>query len=281
LLKVGSLAVFVALGVFVAAPASPRLFAPLAGTPIAAPFGVALIAVLWAYDGWYAATFSAGEMRDSGRNLPRGLLAGTLAVTLVYATVNFVYLRALPLEKLAASPRVGEAAAVALFGPGVARLVSLAILVAMFGCLSANILACSRIYQPMAEDGLFFSALAKIDPKHAVPLASLVAQGIWAVVLVLSGSFEQLFTYVIFIEVVIFAATGAAIFVLRRARPDAPRPYRAWGYPVVPAFFVAASAAVAVNTLVEKPVEAVAGLGLLVLGLPAYAVWRRRSQGPG
>jgi APA family basic amino acid/polyamine antiporter len=280
-LKVGSLAVFVVLGVFVAAPASPRLFAPLAGAPIAAPFGVALIAVLWAYDGWYAATFSAGEMRDPGRTLPRGLLAGTLAVVLVYATANFVYLRALPLDRLAASPRVGEAAAVALFGPGVARLVSLAILVAMFGCLSANILACSRIYQPMAEDGLFFSALAKIDPKHAVPLASLVAQGIWALVLVLSGTFEQLFTYVIFIEVVIFAATGVAIFVLRRARPDAPRPYRAWGYPVVPAFFVAASAAVAVNTLVEKPVEAVAGLGLLVLGLPAYGIWRRRAKALG
>jgi APA family basic amino acid/polyamine antiporter len=148
----------------------------------------------------------------------------------------------------------------------------------MFGCLSANILACSRIYQPMAEDGLFFAALAKIEPRRAVPLASLVAQGIWAVVLVLSGTFEQLFTYVVFIELVIFAATGAAIFALRRARPEAPRPYRAWGYPLVPAFFVAASAAVAVNTLVEKPRESIAGLGLFVLGLPAYALWRRKSR---
>jgi APA family basic amino acid/polyamine antiporter len=278
LLKVGSLAVFVVLGVFVAVPTSPRLFAPLPAGPVAAPFGVALIAVLWAYDAWYNSTFSAGEMRDPGRTLPRGLLAGTLAVAIVYLTVNFVYLRALPLPKLAASPQVGEAAAVALFGPGVARLVSLAILVSMFGCLSANILACSRIYQPMAEDGLFFAALAKIERKHAVPLASLVAQGIWAVVLVLTGSFEQLFTYVIFIEVVFFAATGAAIFVLRRTHAEAPRPYRAWGYPIVPAFFVAASAAVAVNTLVEKPRESVAGLSLFVLGLPAYALWRRKSR---
>lgn len=277
-LKVGSLGLFVVLGLFVAAPVSPRLFAPLPAAPIAAPFGVALIAVLWAYDGWYNATFSAGEMRDPGRTLPRGLVAGTLAVVLVYATVNFVYLRALPLPTLADSPRVGEAAAVALFGPGVARLVSLAILVSMFGCLSANILACSRIYQPMAQDGLFFSALARIEPKHAVPLASLVAQGLWATVLVLSGTFEQLFTYVVFIEVVIFAATGAAIFTLRRTRPEADRPYRAWGYPVVPAFFVAASAAVAVNTVVAKPVESISGLGLLALGLPAYAIWRRRSS---
>jgi APA family basic amino acid/polyamine antiporter len=162
----------------------------------------------------------------------------------------------------------------------VARVVSLAILVAMFGCLAANILACSRIYQPMAEDGLFFRALAKIEPRHAVPRASLVAQGIWAAVLVLSGTFEQLFTYVVFIEVVLFTATGSAIFVLRRKRPDAPRPYRAWGYPWVAGFFIAASASIAANTLFEKPVESVAGLGLLVLGLPAYAIWTRRSPRP-
>lgn len=280
-LKVGSIGLFVAFGLFVSVPAAPRLFAPLWGAPVAAPFGVALIAVLWAYDGWYNATFSAGEMRDPGRTLPRGLVAGTLAVAAVYATVNFVYLRALPLPALAASPRVGEAAAVALFGPGVARLVSLAILTAMFGCLSANILPCSRIYQPMAADGLFFSSLARIEPKHAVPLASLVAQGIWAVVLVLSGTFEQLFTYVVFTEVVLFAATGAAIFVLRRRQPAAERPYRTWGYPVVPAFFVAASAAIAVNTLLERPGESAAGLGLLAIGLPAYALWQRRGKRSG
>ena len=279
-LKVGSLGLFVALGFFVAAPASPRLFAPLPSAGVGSAIGVALIAVLWAYDGWYNATFSAGEMRDPGRTLPRGLLAGTLAVVLVYAAVNLVYLRALPLATMAASPRVGEAAAVALFGGSVARLVALAILVAMFGCLSANILACSRIYQPMAEDGLFFAALAKIEPRHAVPRASLVAQGIWAAVLVLSGSFEQLFTYVVFIEVVIFAATGIAIFVLRRKQPETPRPYRAWGYPWVPGFFIAASALIAANTLFEKPAESVAGLGLLVLGLPAYAIWTRKSRRP-
>ena len=279
-LKVGSLGLFVALGFFVTAPASPRLLAPLPPAGVGSAIGVALIAVLWAYDGWYNATFSAGEMRDPGRTLPRGLLAGTLGIVLVYVAVNAVYLRALPLERMAASPRVGEAAAVALFGGSVARVVALAILVAMFGCLSANILACSRIYQPMAEDGLFFRALAKIEPRHAVPRASLVAQGLWAAVLVLSGTFEQLFTYVIFIEVVLFAAAGVAIFVLRRKHPGALRPYRAFGYPWVPGFFVAASALIAANTLHEKPVESVAGLGLLVLGLPAYAIWTRKSRRP-
>jgi basic amino acid/polyamine antiporter, APA family len=276
-LTVGSLAVFVGFGLFGPAPGQPRLFAPVPPGPLLSAFGVALIAVLWAYDGWYNPTFSAGEMRDPGRTLPRGLLAGVSAIVLVYLVTNLVYLRALSLPALASSPRVGEAAAVALFGPGVARIVTLAIAVAMFGCLSANVLACSRVYQPMAADGLFFAALARIEPKHAVPRASLVAQGIWATVLVLSGTFEQLFTYVIFIEVVLFAATGAAIFVLRRRRPDAPRPYRTWGYPVVPAFFIAASLGVAVNTLFEKPAESLAGLGFLAAGLPAYTLWHRRS----
>jgi APA family basic amino acid/polyamine antiporter len=199
-------------------------------------------------------------------------------ILVLYATANLVYLRALPLDRLAASPRAAEAAGVVLFGPRVGRGVSLAILIAMFGCLSANVLYCARIYQPMAEDGLFFRALARIEPRHGVPLASLIAQGIWSVVLVLSGTFEQLFTYVIFIEVVLFALTGAAIFRLRRERPEAPRPYRAWGYPVVPALFVASSAAIAINTIVEKPKESLAGLGLLAIGLPAYALWRRRNR---
>jgi APA family basic amino acid/polyamine antiporter len=277
-LKVGSLTVFVVFGLFAAAPGQPRFLAPPPQGPRLSAFGVALIAVLWAYDGWYNATFSAGELRDPGRTLPRGLLAGTVAIVLVYVVTNVVYLRALSLPTLAASPRVAEAAAVVLFGPGVARLVTLAIAVAMLGCLSANVLACSRIYQPMAADGLFFAALARIEPRHAVPRASLIAQGIWATVLVLTGTFEQLFTYVIFIEVVLFCAAGTAIFVLRRRRPEVVRPYRVWGYPLVPAFFIAASLGVAANTLFEKPVESLAGLGFLAAGLPAYALWRGRSR---
>lgn len=275
--KVAALGAFVAVGFVVSAPARPDLLAAVPARPLAS-MGVALIAVLWAYDGWYAPAISAAEMRDPARALPRGLIAGTLIILVLYAAANLVYLRALPLDRLAASPRAAEAAGAALFGPAVARGVSLAILIAMFGCLSANVLYCARIYQPMAEDGLFFRALARIEPRHGVPLASLIAQGIWSVVLVLSGTFEQLFTYVIFIEVVLFALTGAAIFRLRRERPDAPRPYRAWGYPVVPALFVASSAAIAINTIVEKPKESVAGLGLLAIGLPAYFLWRRRTR---
>ncbi len=277
MLKIGSLAALAGVGLFVAAPVRPDLAAPLPPA-VLAPFGVAMISVLWAYDGWYCFALSAGEVRDPGRNIPRGLIIGTAALIAIYALINFVYLRALPIPVLSQTPRVGEAAAQALLGAGAARLVSAAILVSIFGCLSANILTCSRIYQPMAQDGLFFRSLAKINPRHHVPTASLLAQAVWASVLVLSGTFEQLYTYVVFVEVLAYTATGAALYVLRRAQPATPRPYRTWGYPWVPALFILSSLALMANTLKERPMESLIGLGLLVLGLPAYAAWRRQAR---
>ncbi len=276
ILKVGALAALAGVGLFLPAPARPDLAAPLPPA-VLAPFGVAMISVLWAYDGWYCFALSAGEVRDPGRNIPRGLIFGTAALIAIYGMINFVYLRALPIPELSQTARVGEAAAQALFGARAAPLVSAAILVSIFGCLSANILTCSRIYQPMAEDGLFFRSLARISPRRRVPTASLVAQAAWASVLVLSGTFEQLYTYVVFVEVLFYAATGAALYVLRRMRPEVPRPYRAWGYPWVPALFILASLALMANTLKERPSESLIGIALLVLGLPAYLAWRAHS----
>jgi len=276
IVKLGALAALAGVGLFVKAPAHPDFAAPLPAA-VLAPFGVAMISVLWAYDGWYCFALSAGEARDPGRTIPRGLIAGTVALIVIYGVINLVYLRALPISELAQSPRAGEAAAQALFGPAAAKLTSAAILVSIFGCLSANILTCSRIYQPMAEDGLFFQGLARVHPRSRVPSASLAAQGAWASILVVSGTFEQLYTYVIFVEVLFFTATGAAIYVLRRTHAATPRPYRAWGYPWVPALFVLCSLVLTANTLLERPTESLIGLGLLALGLPAYASWRRRS----
>jgi APA family basic amino acid/polyamine antiporter len=280
--KIGSIVAFAALGLARPAPAAGGIAAPL---PLAhgtgalwAAAGVAMIATLWTYDGWYNLTFSAGEMRDPGRSLPLGLIAGTLAVTGLYTLLNLVYARALPVAAMARSSRIGEAAAAALFGSGGARLVSAAILVSTFGCLSSNILCCSRIYLPMAEDGLFFRAVAAVHPRHRTPGRALWAQGAWAMVLALSGTYEQLYTYVIFAGVLFHAATGAAVFALRRSRPAAPRPYRAWGYPLVPALFILASLALVGNTLAEKPRESLVGLGFVALGLPAYAYWRRQGR---
>ncbi len=236
-----------------------------------------MIAALWTYDGWYGPTFSAGEMRDPSKNLPLGLIGGTVAIVALYALLNLVYFRALPVEAMAETPRIGETAAAALFGAGGARLVSLAVLVSTLGCLSATILYSSRIYLPMAEDGVFFRALARVHPKHRIPGASLWAQSGWAVVLTLSGTYEQLYTYVVFAAVLFHAATGAAVLVLRRTRPELERPYRVWGYPLVPLAFILASVALVANTLVEKPVESLLGLGFVVLGLPAYLGWRRSA----
>ena len=280
ILKVGSLAALAGVGLFLPAPVRPDLAAPLPPAVIA-PFGIAMISVLWAYDGWYCFALSAGEVRDPGRNIPRGLIFGTAALIAIYGLINFVYLRALPISELSRTARVGEAAARALFGAGAAPLVSAAILVSIFGCLSANILTCSRIYQPMAEDGLFFRSLARISPRHRVPTGSLAAQAAWASVLVLSGTFEQLYTYVVFVEVLFYAATGAALYVLRRARPGVPRPYRTWGYPWMPALFIFASLALMANTLKERPAESLIGIALLALGLPAYLAWRRTRASPG
>lgn len=275
--KLGSLLGLAGLGLVSAVPATPAVTHPPPAGGLLAGFGVAMIAIFWAYDGWYGMTNLAGEMRRPEKDLPRGLLLGTLAVTLLYLLLNVVYLRALPLDTMAASPRIAETAAAALFGPRGARLLTAAVLVSAFGCLSATILFAARIYLPMAQDRVFFPALARIHPRYRTPSASLLAQGAWSVLLAFSGSYDQLYTFAIFAVVLFHVATGAAVFVLRRTRPDAPRPYSTFGYPVVPAVFILSCLALLLNTLVERPFESLVGLGILALGIPAYLGWRGRE----
>jgi basic amino acid/polyamine antiporter, APA family len=279
-LKFGALLVLVGIGLAGAPPVSPAWGAPLPPGSIVAALGLGLVAVLWTYDGWYVLTFSAGEMRRPERTLPRGLLLGVAAVTLLYLVINWVYLRTLDVRTLAGTSRVGEAAATVLLGPGAARAVTLVILLSMFGCLAANILCCARIYLPMAEDGLFFRALARIHPRHHTPSASLLAQGALAAVIALSGTFSDLYTTVVFAGVLFHAGTAAAVFVLRRTRPDAERPFRAWGHPWTTGAFVVACLVVASVTLIQAPVRSVLGLLLIAAGLPAYAFWSRSHDRP-
>jgi APA family basic amino acid/polyamine antiporter len=278
--KIGSLLALAAFGFAAPARHSPGLVAPLpGGGALLSAFGVAMIAVFWSFDGWYAVTNLAGEMRRPERDLPRGLIVGTLLVTALYAIMNVVFVRALSFEEMQATGRVGETAALALFGPTGARLITAAVLVSTFGCISATILYAARIYLPMAEDGVFFPSFARIHPRFRTPSTSILAQGVWAIVLTFSGTYEQLYTYVIFAVTLFHAATGVAVFVLRKRRPDAVRPYRTWGYPVVPALFVVSALLVVGNTLVEKPRESFVGLVLLALGVPAYLFWRARARG--
>jgi APA family basic amino acid/polyamine antiporter len=278
LAKIAALLGLCALGLLVPARAQPQLLGGLLdGVGPLSAFGVAMIGVLWTYDGWYAATNMAGEMRRPERDLPLALIAGTLVVTTLYTLVNVVYVRALPVEAMATSGRIGEAAATALLGPLGGRLLTAAVLVSTFGCISSTILYSARIYQPMAADGVFFPSLAHIHPRHHTPSASILAQGAWASLLCFSGTYEQLYTYVMFAVVLFHAATGLAVPLLRRARPEAARPYRVPGYPWLPALFVLASLAMVANTLAEKPRESLIGVAILLLGLPAYAAWRRRA----
>jgi len=277
-LKVAAIAGFVAFGLLVDGQARPELLAPVPAAGLVTAFGVGMIAALWTFDGWYGLTLSAGEVRRPERNLPLGLIAGTGAVLVMYILLNLVYLRALPAAAMAGTPRIGESAAAALFGPTGARLVTLAVLVSTLGCLASTILYAARIYLPMAQDGVFFPTLARVHPRFRTPARCLVAQGAWAVLLTVTGTYSQLYTYAIFAATLFHVATGTAVFVLRRTRPGLPRPYRVWGYPVVPALFLLACALLVANTLAERPAESLAGLGLVALGLPAYAAWRRRAR---
>jgi basic amino acid/polyamine antiporter, APA family len=279
LLKGGAIAAFILLGFFGPAPTATGYGATLPTAGLLTAFGIAMIAALWTYDGWYALTFSAGEMKDPSRGLPRAIVLGNLAVMVVYVLLNAVYFRALDVAAVAASSRVAQDAATVLFGGWGARAVTAAVVISIFGCLSSTILYSSRTYQPMAEDGVFFPSLAQISAKYRTPVRSLWAQSAWAVVLTLSGSYNSLYTYVVFVAVVFHVATGAAVFVLRRRQPDLPRPYRTWGYPTVPALFIAASLLLVGNTLFEKPTESLLGVLLVALGLPAYVYWQRRARG--
>ncbi len=273
--RIGSILAFVGLAFLVDAPVSVSVTESLPEMNLLAAVGVGMIAALWTYDGWYGATFSAGEMRDPQRTLPFGLVWGTVIVMVLYALINIVYFRSLPLDAIAETPRIGETAAAALFGDGGGRLMSFAILVSTFGCLSATILYSPRIYLAMARDGVFFRGLGAVHPRFHTPGPSLWAQSLWAVVLTLSGTYEQLYTYVIFGGLLFHVGTAGAVIVLRRKRPHIERPYKVFGYPWVPVLFILASILLLGNTLFEKPVESLIGLVFIAAGLPAYAWWRR------
>jgi APA family basic amino acid/polyamine antiporter len=242
----------------------------------AAAFGVAMISVLWANDAWYCVTWIAGEMKHPQRDLPRALFLGISLLTLIYVSVNLAYLYALPLSELQGVSRVGEKAATVLVGPWGATVVALTVLLSTFGADAAAILAGARLLFAMGRDGVFLPAAARVHPVYRTPHVAVVALASWSALLALSGSYEQLFTYVMFASALLHLIGAFGLFKLRRTRPDHPRPYRVWGYPVVPAIFIAASSAFVLNTLVERPKESLAGLVFLAAGVPVYWITKRR-----
>jgi basic amino acid/polyamine antiporter, APA family len=246
-----------------------------------AGFGAAMLGALWGYDGWNNLTLVAGEVKDPQRNIPRALIGGMLVIITAYVFVNIAYFYALtPTEVASVSAKSSVAREVAVrFFPAVAvTLIAAGLLFSSIGSLHTSILTGARVPYAMARDRLFFQNLARLSPKTHVPVGALILQGIWACLLALSGSFDTLTDYVIFGSWIFYGLTTASVFIFRRRMPDAERPYRAWGYPVVPILFLLVTGFLLVNTLLTTPTQALTGLGLILLGLPVYWYWARHNR---
>lgn len=248
------------------------------GFSLLSAFGISLIAVLWTFDGWYAVNCVASEIRNVKRNLPLSLILGISLIGMIYLLVNLFYVQTLPMNELQGVTRVGEKAASNLFGAAAGSFLSALILISIFGCLSATIIYGPRIFFAMANDGLFFKSMAKAHPRYHSPANAIVWQGVWSSLLCLSGTYEQLFTYVMFVLIFFYGATTFAVIVLRRTRADLQRPYRVWGYPLTPLLFTLAMLWIMISTVVERPLEAVVGIGVVLSGVPVYYYWRRKEE---
>jgi APA family basic amino acid/polyamine antiporter len=240
--------------------------------------GVALIAVFWAYDGWVYITWVAGEIKNPQRALPRSLILGITIVGIIYLAINAVYLYALPMATIASDETVAQTAAVSLFSGGVARWLALMIAVSCFGAMATGIMTGARVYYAMAEDGVFFRVFARVNPRWRTPVFSLLLQGVWASALALSGGYDALFTYVMFMMVLSYVLTVVALFVLRRKMPDAPRPYLCSGYPWLPGLYVVLGGIWAVIAVLQKPRETGMGALIVLLAVPFYFYWRRKKR---
>ena len=315
LAKVAALIGLIVLGLVVGAnseairanlqqPWSAALTQPLAGAPggvttaaltgagLLMVLGSAMVGSLFSADAWNNVTFTAGEVRQPQRNLPLSLLLGVGLVCLLYFLANLAYLAVLPLHgtpdgasvaargiQFAVKDRVGTAVAEVILGPPAATVMAVLIMVSTFGCLNGMILAGARVYYAMAQDGLFFASTGRLNAQ-AVPRNGLIVQTVWAALLTLSGTYNDLLDYVIFAVLIFYVLTIAGVFVLRRTRPDAPRPYRAVGYPWVPALYIVIASLIAIDLLISPKTRANAWPGLLIVlaGIPVYFLWSRRPR---
>ncbi len=263
---------------------------PLAGLALLGALGASLVGSLFSCDAWNNITFTAGEVVQPKRTIPLSLALGTGTVVVLYLLANLAYIQMLPLQgtpgaadvmgrgiQFAASQRVGVAAATLIFGAPAAVIMAALIMVSTFGCNNGLILAGARVYYAMARDRLFFARAGALNDK-SVPGWALGAQAVWASLLCLSGTYSNLLDYVVFAVLVFYILTVWGIFVLRRTRPEAERPYKAFGYPVVPALYLLAAAAISLDLLIEKPLYTWPGLGIVLLGVPVYLVWTRAHR---
>ena len=279
-LKIGSILLFALTGLFISTGNHIDMSLNTTNMSIGSiltGMGIALVAVNWTVGGWEYITFAAGEIKNPKRNLPLALIIGTVTILTLYFLVNIAYLKVLPMDSLIGEIKVGEMTARSLYGPGIGGLFVLVIIVSMFGALNGNILVGSRVYYAMAKDHLFFSKAADVHPKFHTPGNAIIIQGLWAAVLTLTGTFEELITLVVFVNFMLWIASASTVFVLRKKQPDLDRPYKVWGYPYVPAFFIIFSSAIMVNTFFKSPEQSLMGLGLTLLGIPAFWYWKKKK----
>jgi basic amino acid/polyamine antiporter, APA family len=273
-IKIVAIVGLIVAGFFFAPPvASPLPLQTLSTDPLTA-MGAALVPVLFAYGGWQTASFVAGELKRPERDLPRGLLMGVVGVIVLYLAVSAVCLRALGPANLAATTTPASEVMRRALGEVGARAIAVGIAVSTLGFLSQSMLTAPRVYYAMASDGLFFRTVARVHPRTRVPVAAIALQGILAVVIALSGRYEQILNYVVSVDFIGFGLTGAALFVFRR-RGERAASFRTPGHPVTTGFFVLASFLVVVNTVWRYPENTLIGLAILAAGVPAYLLWRR------
>jgi len=253
--------------------------APSAGPLAVGSIGLALVSVLWAYDGWADLSFASGEVKEPGRNLPRAIILGTLALIGIYVMTNLAYLYVLPIEAVGRSPLVAADTMMAVFGRTGVVLVSVFVMISSFSSLNGSMLASPRVFFAMADDGLLFRPIAKVHPRYKTPYVAIILAAILGVALVMSRSFERL-TDTFVLAIWPFYALGvAAIYRLRARRPDLLRPYRAIGYPVVPAIFIASVAAFVINSLMNDTTNSVITFAVILAGLPVYEMaFARRAR---
>jgi APA family basic amino acid/polyamine antiporter len=260
---------------------------PLVGFALIAAIGTALVGSLFSADAWYNVTYISGEVINPKRNVPLSLFFGTLLVSVIYLLTNYVYIKVLPLSgspdgadvlsrgiQFATDDRVATSAMSVVFGDYAAVIMAIFIMISTFGCNHGLIMAGPRVYYAMARDGLFFRKVGKIN-KNGVPGFAIAIQGVWAVLLCLSGTYGDLLDYVIFAVLIFFTLTILAIFILRVKKPDIPRPYKAFGYPIIPALYILTTIAIMVILLMYKPNYTFPGLGIVILGIPVFYLWRK------
>ncbi len=241
-------------------------------------FGIALVSALWAYKGWETSTYCAGEIKDPQNKLPQGLFIGSLSVIILYILANLAYLYVFPASRMAESGRIAADVMEAAVGPVGASVVALIILMSMTGTANGHLMTAPRVFYAMAKDGLFFKGVAKVHPNYRTPYVSIIVLAIWAALLSLSGTFEQLYSYVIFGFWIFMGLAVAGVIILRRKRPDLPRPYKTWGYPITPILFIISSVFLTINSLIKAFWNSFVGLALIALGIPVYFVWRGRRR---